>query len=126
MHNPWHAVLLFSFISHSSLVQLLPTSGGNGLIVREEGDIPKELLPEPRDDNLPKEDLDDAIQDDDFDITLEELKECPDFDPSPPEDTEKARRFVNRAGRKFFPDILRGVRVNGTIFLIPFLPVTSR
>lgn len=126
MYNLWHSAFLISFISHSSLVQLLPTSGGSGLIVREGGDIPKELSPEPTDDDLPEADLDDAIQDVDFDITLEELMECPDFDPRPPEGTEKARRFVKRARRKFFTDVLRNVRVNGTIFRIPLLPVTSR
>ena len=39
MPNFRQAVLLFSFISQSSLVQPFPSSGGNGNIARRDGDI---------------------------------------------------------------------------------------
>ena len=40
MHSLRQAVLLFSFISQSSLVQPFPNSGGNGKIAGGDGDIP--------------------------------------------------------------------------------------
>ena len=117
MRSTWQAVLLFLIINHSNVVYLFPTSGGNGTIVRGNGDVPKELLPEPKDDHLPLGDSEGAIQDLDFDITLDQLKECPDFDPGPLEDPENATNFTKRAGRKFSTSILRKTTINGMIII---------
>ena len=113
MRQPWRAVLVLALLSLLNLVQSAPNPYGSTLAIRGDDDLPKELQPVLQDDNLPAGQAKDAIQYTDFDITLDELKECPDFDPNQDEAGSKSRLLKRDASSRRTTQILRDVYTNG-------------
>lgn len=114
MHIPWRAIPVLTLLGLPHMVHPMPTSDGNTLAIRADPDLPKELQPVLKLDHLPKGDPSGAIQDTDFDITLEELKDCEDFDPDGGDSGSKSR-LRKRKPRSGTIGALRNVYYKGTI-----------
>ena len=111
---------MLTLLSLSNLVRPTPALYGNDLTSRADGDLPEELQPVLKDDGLPEGDAKDAAQNTDFDITLEELEECPDFDPQDEGNTGSRSRLLKRGARTGTTRVLREVYVQGTGASISF------
>ncbi len=114
MHILWRAFPVLALLSLPHMVHPTPTPEGNTLAIRGDPDLPKELQPVLKDDHLPDGDPKDAIQDTDFDITLDELKDCEDFDPDGGDSGSKSR-LRKRKSRSGTVRALRNVYYKGTV-----------
>ena len=116
MRHSWRAIPVLALLILSNLVQPAPNPYGSTLAVRADDGLPKELQPVLQDDHLPAGHAKDAIQNTDFGITLDELKECPDFDPNQDDAGSESpplrRRNPSRSTR-----VLREVYVKGRMIL---------
>ncbi|KAL8686840.1 MAG: hypothetical protein Q9224_005324, partial [Gallowayella concinna] len=136
MFASYPPILVLLLLNVVYFVSSVPTTHNSTLIVRGDDDLPPEFLPVRQDDGLPSGKPEEALQDYDFTFDLEDLKTCPDFDPSQEDEDEEEtdhttdlqkkddstkNRLTKREPGSGTTKVLRAVAVNGKKYRQAFL-----